>query len=219
MPRPGELADEATQAARAAAEEAHRQAQQLAADAEQQAKDADQRVAAAEQAGKCAEATAKDTAQRLRSRQVNGDLDSHTKAELLDLAAAIDIEGRTTHDQGGARLRDQAGLAHRTLAAWTEADGQRGRTWDFCSAGRGSSKALKAVGDAQLPSAVGSALDDIRPPKAVKSGLAAAVAAHRGSAAVSAMRRRARGDRRAIGEADHPGDVRSRLCHGDQGGT
>ena len=91
-----ELADEATQAARAAAEEAHRQAQQLAADAEQQAKDADQRVAAAERVGKVTAATAEDTAQRLDSRQINGDLESHTKAELLDLAAAIDIEGRTT---------------------------------------------------------------------------------------------------------------------------
>ena len=91
-----ELADEATQAARAAAEEAHRQAQQLAADAEQQAKDADQRVAAAERAGKVTAATAEDTAQRLDTCQINGDLESHTKAELLDLAAAIDIEGRTT---------------------------------------------------------------------------------------------------------------------------
>jgi colicin import membrane protein len=76
-----ELADEATRAARAAAEEAHRQAQQLAADAEQQAKEADQRVAAAERVG-------------VESRQVNGDLESYTKAELLDLAAAADIEGR-----------------------------------------------------------------------------------------------------------------------------
>jgi colicin import membrane protein len=91
-----EVADEATQAARAAAEEAHRQAQQLAADAEQQAKDADQRVAAAERVGKVTAATAEDTAQRLDARQINGDLESHTKAELLDLAAAIDIEGRTT---------------------------------------------------------------------------------------------------------------------------
>jgi colicin import membrane protein len=90
-----ELADEATQAARAAAEEAHRQAQALADDAEQQARAADEKVAAAEQVGHATEATAKDTARRLRSDQVNGDLESRSKPELLDLAAAIDIEGRT----------------------------------------------------------------------------------------------------------------------------
>jgi colicin import membrane protein len=76
-----ELADEATRAARAAAEEAHRQAQQLAEDAEQQARAADQQVA---------------VARRLGGRPVNGDLESHSKAELLELAAAMDLEGRTT---------------------------------------------------------------------------------------------------------------------------
>ena len=56
---------------------------------------------------------------------------------------------------------------------------------------------LKAVGDAsQLPSAVGSALADIRPPKAVTSGLAAAAVLTASSAGVSAMRRRAEGSRR-----------------------
>ena len=83
------------QAARAAAAEAHRQAEELADDAEQQARAADERVAAAEQVGERAAASAKTTAQRLRSDQVNGDLDSHKKHELLELAAAIDIEGRT----------------------------------------------------------------------------------------------------------------------------
>jgi colicin import membrane protein len=77
-----ELAAEATRAARAAAEEAHRQAQQLAADAEQQARAADEKLAAAERVGSA-------------SRDINGDLESRSKAELLDLAAAIDVEGRT----------------------------------------------------------------------------------------------------------------------------
>jgi hypothetical protein len=45
---------------------------------------ADERVAAAEQAARAAVAT-----------PLNGDLRAHTKAELLDLAAAMDIEGRT----------------------------------------------------------------------------------------------------------------------------
>jgi colicin import membrane protein len=88
------LADEATQAARAAAEEAHRQAQQLAADAEQQAKAADRRVAVAEEVGKAAAATDEGTSRRLDRRPINGDLESQTKGELLDLAAAMDIEGR-----------------------------------------------------------------------------------------------------------------------------
>jgi colicin import membrane protein len=79
-----ELSEEATRAARAIAEEAHRQAQQLAAEAQHQAQAADERVAAAEQVGKAAAAT-----------PTNGDLESHTKAELLDVAAAMDIEGRT----------------------------------------------------------------------------------------------------------------------------
>jgi colicin import membrane protein len=90
-----ELATEATRAARAAAEEAHRQAQQLADDAEQQAKAADDRVAAAEQVGKAAALTEKDSSQRLGGHEIDGDLESRSKAELLDLAAAADIEGRT----------------------------------------------------------------------------------------------------------------------------
>ena len=55
---------------------------------------------------------------------------------------------------------------------------------------------LKAVGAAQLPSAAGSALANIRPPKAVTSGLAAAAVVTASSAGVSAMRRRAEGSRR-----------------------
>jgi hypothetical protein len=55
---------------------------------------------------------------------------------------------------------------------------------------------LKAVGGSQLPSAVRSALADIRPPKAVTSGLAAAAVVTAGSAGVSAMRRRAEESRR-----------------------
>jgi hypothetical protein len=57
-------------------------------------------------------------------------------------------------------------------------------------------RVLKAVGAPQLPSAVGSALADIRPPKAVTSGLAAAAVLTASSAGVSAMRRRAEGSRR-----------------------
>jgi len=57
-------------------------------------------------------------------------------------------------------------------------------------------KVLKAVGASQLPSAIGSALAGIRPPKAVTSGLAAAAVVTASSAGVSAVRRRAERSRR-----------------------
>jgi hypothetical protein len=49
-------------------------------------------------------------------------------------------------------------------------------------------KAVKAARDAQLPS-----VTDIRPPKAIKSGATAVVAATAASAVVSAVRRRIEG--------------------------
>ena len=49
---------------------------------------------------------------------------------------------------------------------------------------------METVGAAQLPAVVGSALAGARPPKAVKSGLTAAVALTAGSAALSALRKR-----------------------------
>lgn len=49
-------------------------------------------------------------------------------------------------------------------------------------------KAMKAARD--MPSGVGSALNDLQPPKAVKSGVTAVVAATAASAAISALRRR-----------------------------
>jgi hypothetical protein len=51
-------------------------------------------------------------------------------------------------------------------------------------------KAVKAVRDAQIPSAVRSAASDVQLPKPVKSGAAAVVAATAASAAISALRRR-----------------------------
>jgi hypothetical protein len=51
-------------------------------------------------------------------------------------------------------------------------------------------KVVKATRDVQLPSGVRSALDDIHPPKAVKSGVVAVVAATAASAAISVVRRR-----------------------------
>ena len=54
-------------------------------------------------------------------------------------------------------------------------------------------KVVKATRDAKLPSRVRSALDDIQPPKGVKSGVTAVVAATAASAAISVVRRRIEG--------------------------
>jgi hypothetical protein len=51
-------------------------------------------------------------------------------------------------------------------------------------------KAVKAARDAKLPAGVGSAISDIHPPKAVKSGVTVVVGATAASAVVSALRRR-----------------------------
>jgi predicted nicotinamide N-methyase len=49
---------------------------------------------------------------------------------------------------------------------------------------------IKAVRDLELPSGVRSSLSGLHPPKAVKSGATAVVAATAASAAISAVRRR-----------------------------
>ena len=43
-----------------------------------------------------ADADAKTTTRKIKREQVNGDLKERTKPELLDLAAAVEVEGRTT---------------------------------------------------------------------------------------------------------------------------
>jgi colicin import membrane protein len=83
-----QLAKDAAEAAHTAAEEADRQAQRLAADAEQQANGADSKAAAAKQL--------RDDA----NRQTDDNLESQSKAELLDLAAALEIDGRTHMSKG-----------------------------------------------------------------------------------------------------------------------
>ena len=52
-------------------------------------------MAAAEQVGRAAAVTAQDTFQRLGGDAIDNDLESRNKAELLELAAVVDIEGRT----------------------------------------------------------------------------------------------------------------------------
>jgi hypothetical protein len=105
------LADEAAEAARAAAEEANRQARQLAAEAEQQASDAESRVEETEQLREHAKTDAKHTARELRNA-ANGGLDSYSRVELVELAAAIGIEGRTSMTK--SELLDAIAKASRT---------------------------------------------------------------------------------------------------------
>ena len=54
-------------------------------------------------------------------------------------------------------------------------------------------KAVKTAQDIRLPSGVSSALNDVHPPKAVKSGATAVLAVTATSAAISALRRRIEG--------------------------
>jgi colicin import membrane protein len=91
----GRLADEAAEAARAAAEDAERQAKELAGQAERQANEADAKVNTTEELRDQLVTTAKQTARALNRDTTNG-LSSHSKAELVDLAAGIGISGRST---------------------------------------------------------------------------------------------------------------------------
>jgi hypothetical protein len=89
------LADEAKEATRAAAEEAHRQAAQLAADAEHEARTADDKVAEAEQVR--SRASSHTTAARNRNgrRRSAERLKAMSRTDLLELASADDIKGRS----------------------------------------------------------------------------------------------------------------------------
>ena len=89
------MAEEARQAAREAAEEAHRQAEQLASEAEQEARGADEQIAAAEGIREQSREKARETARTVQNGETNGDLSSLTKDELMDLAAGIDLHGRS----------------------------------------------------------------------------------------------------------------------------
>ena len=104
------LAQEAAEAAQAAAEEANRQARELAQQADQQASEAQAQVTQAEQIREDSEATAKDAAGKLGGSTTNGDLDSYNKPELVELAAGIGIEGRTTMTKEELHQGDPEGL-------------------------------------------------------------------------------------------------------------
>ena len=96
-----QLSEEAIEATRAAAEEAHRQSLQVAADAERMARSAEERVTEAEAVRASTSSTAGELTRQLNGVGSSSNLKSMTKQELLDLAAAQDVEGRSamTKDQ------------------------------------------------------------------------------------------------------------------------
>ena len=96
-----QLSEEAIEATRAAAEEAHRQSLQVAADAEREARSAQERVNEAEEVRARTSSTAGELTQQLKAVGSSSTLKTMTKQELLDLAVAQDVEGRSamTKDQ------------------------------------------------------------------------------------------------------------------------
>ncbi|MBA3234058.1 MAG: hypothetical protein H0T17_08955 [Propionibacteriales bacterium] len=91
-----QLADEATAAAQAAADEAHQQAKRLAATAHHDAESADQVVAEAERVRASSSATATVVTKRLKKADTAVDFDALSKQELLDLAKAKGVDGRSS---------------------------------------------------------------------------------------------------------------------------
>jgi colicin import membrane protein len=99
------LADETAEEARLAAEEAQR----LSDQAEDSTTEVDERVGLAEELRERTARTARGSHQATRRAGVNGRLDAYTKAELLDLASAAGIKGRSamSKDQLVAALRNK----------------------------------------------------------------------------------------------------------------
>ncbi len=89
------LADQAAEAARSAADEAHRRARAMTEQAEAQSRAADERAAEADEArGSVALQTAEFVRQTEEAPAAD-DLTEKTKPELLDLAASLEIDGRS----------------------------------------------------------------------------------------------------------------------------
>ena len=99
-PRPSGWRTRRLQAARAAAEEAHRQAKQLADEADQQASDAEARIGETEELREHLAAAAKHAARELNRDTANGGLKSYNKPELVELAASMGIQGRSSMTKG-----------------------------------------------------------------------------------------------------------------------
>lgn len=89
------LADEAAKAAQEAADAAHRDAERLAKDASHHSDEADQQLATTRDLER---AVTVDTAHTVRGSRDHDELEGledHTRAQLLDLAAGLGVEGRS----------------------------------------------------------------------------------------------------------------------------
>jgi hypothetical protein len=89
------LADEAAEAARSAADEAHRRARAMTEQAEAQSRAADERAAEADQARGSVTAETAEFVRQTEKEPALDDLSDKTKPELLDLAASLDVAGRS----------------------------------------------------------------------------------------------------------------------------
>lgn len=90
------LADDAAAQAREAASEAHRRAQQLADQADQRAEKAQSRVAEIEGMNTTIKKETAEVVKAVNTNAVTEDLSAMTKKDLLELATALDVEGRTS---------------------------------------------------------------------------------------------------------------------------
>jgi hypothetical protein len=113
------LADEAAEAARRAADEAHRRANEMAEQAEAQSRAADQRAVQADRARDAVALQTAELVQETEAAPAIDDLSEKTKPELLDLAASLEIEGRSgmTKDQLATAVRRTSGSRRRSAAA------------------------------------------------------------------------------------------------------
>ncbi len=112
------LADEAAEAAQSAADEAHRRARAMTEQAEAQSRAADERAA---EAGKARGSVTLQTAEfvlQTEKAPAIGNLADKTKPELLDLAASLEVEGRSgmTKDELATAIR-RASTNRRAAAA------------------------------------------------------------------------------------------------------
>ena len=127
------LADEAAEAAQAAAEDAHRRARAMSEQAEATSRAADERAAEADERPWGGDATRRrNSCGRPTRRRPIEDIADKTKPELLDLAASLDIDGRSgmTKDElaqavRSASTRRRSNAVRRGL---TCAPGRRGRS-------------------------------------------------------------------------------------------
>lgn len=90
------LADEAAKEAQAAAAQAQRRAEELAGEARRHAGATDDQLAEAQHVQQEAAGTAADVTTQLRASEVDGDLKSMNKDELMDLAVALDVDRRAS---------------------------------------------------------------------------------------------------------------------------